>query len=547
MANFNKNYKSYNKNYNNNQNNDYINNQNTDYINNQNTDHQNTDHQNTGHQNTYHQNTGHQNTGHQNTYHQNTGHQNTSYQNNGYKNNQNTGYIKHPNTGYQNTSYQNTGNQNTGYIKHQNNEQNTSNQGFYKKSYNNETDIYQKSAFDTISDNVIMLVKETILDYLYNKIEISDHRYVIIKNISDIYKIKNEKYYVSSNSCGINSLIIFMKKDNNFYSYLIDRRSISYNKQSLNKSKVRFIEIKLAVDLKLYDGTIFDGILIDNDKVSSGDTNNNEKLSFIITDVFTFNGKSVITMDYKKKMYYISECIKEFIIDNKNNDTKYKNNIKLYISKPFEINQINQLLKEYIVPNVQKYNIKGISFYPVNSGIKLIYLFDKQDEKIKNDLQNNIIENNIQESGINELKKLEEEQGVNYVMDSSEINKKKIIYKYDIVNIESCDNITTNLEMKKTIIPDVYKLFGIFLAGENYIKKKIGIAYIPSFKLSLEYKTLFMNREVIIVNCKLNVNKHKWIPLNEATEQKIDIINMDKRYKIIEEIQEDNDDLILDE
>ena len=56
-----------------------------------------------------------------------------------------------------------------------------------------------------------------------------------------------------------------------------------------------------------------------------------------------------------------------------------------------------------------------------------------------------------------------------------------------------------------------------------------------------------MNREVIIVNCKLNVNKNKWIPVNEATEQKIDIINMDKRYKIIEEIQEDNDDLILDE
>jgi hypothetical protein len=533
MANLNKNYKSYN------------NNQNNDYINNQNTDYQNTDHQNASYQNN-------QNIGYKNN--QNTGYQNTSYKNNqstGYRNNQNTGYqntsyIKHQNN-EQNTSYikHQNNEQNTGYIKHQNNEQNTGNQGFYKKSYNNETDIYQKSAFDTISDNVIMLVKETILDYLYNKIEISDHRYVIIKNISDIYKIKNEKYYVSSNSCGINSLIIFMKKDNNFYSYLIDRRSISYNKQSLNKSKVRFIEIKLAVDLKLYDGTIFDGILID--KVSTGDTSNNEKLSFIITDVFTFNGKSIITMDYKKKMYYTSECIKEFIIDNKNNDAKYKNNIKLYISKPFEINQINQLLKEYIVPNVQKYNIKGISFYPVNSGIKLIYLFDKQDEKIKNDLQNNIIENNIQESGINELKKLEEEQGVNYVMDSSEINKKKIIYKYDIVNIECCDNITTNLEMKKTIIPDVYKLFGIFLSGENYIKKKIGIAYIPSFKLSLEYKTLFMNREVIIVNCKLNINKHKWIPLNEAPEQKIDIINMDKRYKIIEEIQEDNDDLILDE
>ena len=101
--------------------------------------------------------------------------------------------------------------------------------------------------------------------------------------------------------------------------------------------------------------------------------------------------------------------------------------------------------------------------------------------------------------------------------------------------------------MKKTQIPDVYKLFGIFYFNKEFVKKKIGIAYIPSFKLSLQIKTIFMNKDVIIMSCKLSINKNKWIPIEEAEVNKIDIINIDGRYKIIEEIIEDNDDLIVDE
>ena len=46
---------------------------------------------------------------------------------------------------------------------------------------------------------------------------------------------------------------------------MIDRRSISYNRQSLKKDTVRLTEIKIAVDNKLYDGTILDGVLIDTE------------------------------------------------------------------------------------------------------------------------------------------------------------------------------------------------------------------------------------------------------------------------------------------
>ena len=407
--------------------------------------------------------------------------------------------------------------------------------GGYNQNRTDINDDNDDSCNDT-SKHISNNIKTALLDFLYNKIEVNDHKYVIIKNISDIYELKNNKHYMSANTCGINSLIIFIKKDNNYYNYLVDRRSISYNRQSLNISKVRFVEIKLPVDIKLYDGTILDGILIDNNNIANDDVINN--MEFMITDVFLLNGKSLITMDYKKKMYMVNESLKEFIsnykpnVDDKNkNKNKNKNiNINLYVSHPYEINQFNSMFNEYISHNSNKYNIKGISFYPNTSGTKLIYIFDKQDEKIKNDLCNNT------HNYIDNDNKVDEAVGTDTKGDGDINSNLKIVYKYDIINIENTCNIECNLEMHKTNLPDVYKLFGIFFINNVYIKRRIGIAYIPTYKLSLKCKSHFMNKNILIFTCKLDINKHKWIPIDEATVQKIDIINKNSHFKIIEEI-----------
>jgi len=417
-----------------------------------------------------------------------------------------------------------------------NNKPNYQNQNYnqnYNKHYEKKENNYENNN-DYSNDNINISIKESILDYLYNRIEIGDHKYTIIKNVGDIYELKNDRYYVSGNSCGINSIIIFMKKNNNYYSYLIDRRSISYNRQSLNKTKVRFTEIKLAVDLKIYDGTIIDGILIDNDanKISlknNNITNDNSKMLFMVTDVFVLNGKSIINMNYKKKMYLMNDIINKSVEDNT------KNNIELFISQPYELNQISSLFQENIYNNTKKYNIKGIAFYPELSGSKLIYIFDKNDEKIKEELFKGI--DNID----NNLLKIEKD------IEEKEINNidKKIIYKYEIKDIENINEIILNLEMKKTLINDVYKLYAIFNYKNKYIKKKIGIAYIPTFIMSLKCKNLFLNKENIIMKCLLINNK--WVPLEESDINKIDIINLDTRFKVIEEILENYDDLHDDE
>ena len=101
--------------------------------------------------------------------------------------------------------------------------------------------------------------------------------------------------------------------------------------------------------------------------------------------------------------------------------------------------------------------------------------------------------------------------------------------------------------MRKTDTCDVYKLYGIFYAKDSnnekdiFIKKNIGIAYIPTYILSLQCNIYFLNKKKIIMKCKFDTNKNKWIPIEESKIKKIDIVNNDTRFSIIEEEYEENE------
>jgi len=405
------------------------------------------------------------------------------------------------------------------------NHNNSSNPNNHNRNYqNHHTSNYKKNPSNNHhTNNEEYNIKSHLLDYLYNKIEVGEHKYTIIKNIGDIYDLKSKKHYISANSCGINGIIMFLKKDGEYLSYLIDRRSISYNRQSLNKSGVRITEIKLAVDLKLYDGTILDGIVVDSDSnmITNTETKTTGGMNFMITDVFALGGKSLITMDYKKKMYTCGLMFEKLI----NNDDK-TNTIKINISRPYEMNEIKELFANDINGGIKKFNIKGITFYPQYSGNKLIYIFDKQDEMYKTELMD----------GNGKIDLIDD---TDLVQDNFEYSDKKRIFKFELVDPECLDDIVLNLQMVKTKTPDVYKLFGIFTGIQDreqiFIKKNIGFAYIPTYILSIKCQLYFMNRESIIMSCKFNTQKNKWIPIDEAEVQKIDILNEEKRLRITEQ------------
>ncbi len=436
------------------------------------------------------------------------------------------------NTNHYNHNNQNNNNNRINHFKprfnsnyNQNNQNNKYNQQNIKQIYNK----YNNQQPTLINNNEVnnqntddIVNKGLIIDYLYNKIEVGDYRYVIIKNASDIFEIKNKRYYVSGNTCGINAFLIFIKINNDYHSYLIDRRSISYSRESLNVSKVRFIKVKIDVNPKLYEGTIIDGIIIDNTKLDNiDDSVDKNSINFMCTDLLLMNGKSYININYKDKLYELKNVIKNY-----NNE---KNNIKLYINTPYEINEIDMLCQYYIKDNIKKYNIKGICFNPEFSGTKIIYLFDKTDDEYKNNLYQG------------KKSELNNDNNYNDEYKNNDNLEKRRIYKFEKKNLETTETIFKNLEMVKTNISDVYKLFAIFSFNQNnnqiFVKRRIGTAYIPTYNLSLKLKNMFILTDKIIMKCQLSENKLKWIPIDQADINKIDVINTDDKLKIIESFE----------
>ena len=253
--------------------------------------------------------------------------------------------------------------------------------------------------FDDISINI----KERVINELYDKIDVKDYRFLLIKNSDNIIDIKNSKYYVSANYGGIPSFLIFLKIDNGFHCYLIDRRSISFDRSYLsrnnnyNLNNVRMTKVNISVDIKLYDGTIFDCCLIDrvnNKNVSNNKINyfknndNNRKLQIIITDVFYLCNKNLLSYNYKNKIFNLTLFLKNNYISN------VKDNIELNITPVYELNQIKELFTHYHKHFGNILNIKGIVLYPIKSSVKLIYIYNQDDNSVKevlNDIQKEII------------------------------------------------------------------------------------------------------------------------------------------------------------
>ena len=408
-------------------------------------------------------------------------------------------------------------------------------------------------------------IKTTLINYLYDKVDIYNNKYTILKNVSDVYELKQKKYYISGNTCGINSFIIFYQKDDKFYSYLVDRRTLNHNRNYLKMDTIRLIPINCTVDKKMYEGTIIDGILIDNGTIQSNTTQSNTKMMFMITDVFVMQNKNIMNVNYKQKMYMIKNLFKEY--DNYDK----RNNIELYISRPYELNEISQLFNEVIKLNQKKYNIKGLTIYPEYSGNKLIYIFDKDDEKYKQEILNgktniyydypnnnllndkiintetkiikqtntNINTNDSKNTDVNNIINninniINEHHNSDEIIEDNEQKK----YICELIDSEIIEDIILNFEMIKTPIQDVYKLYALLNNKNKLIKIFIDVAYINSYNLSLKCKNIFKNKNNSYISCIFNSYKNKWTPIEELTiNNKLSIINNDKRLiqKIVNE------------
>jgi hypothetical protein len=353
--------------------------------------------------------------------------------------------------------------------------------------------------------------KNMLIDFIYSSIDISKFRYELLQYQSDLQRLQNQKYYLSANFTGKNCFLVFTTIRNKYYQYLVDRKTLSYNKNKNDISKIYLRNVNIRIDPSIYIGTIFDGIYTVSPK-------NNE--SFIITDIYYFMGKSYIDVPIDTKLFTIKEYLKSNLKQKESNKT-----LKVSINILHDVSKIKYFINN-VLPLEQKNSgliVKGICFYPETSGTKLIYLFDN--------------ENKTNENTPPIIRKIESGQTHNPMPNEDNGDEKISKYKY-IPKIK--ETIMAILEIKSTDMPDIYKLYAVEKVTKNnkvmYKRKSMGIASIPSLQKSVWCKELLSKSSNVLVNCKYDTCKNKWEPLTQESIQNMPshIQDIEKKMDIIE-------------
>lgn len=328
-------------------------------------------------------------------------------------------------------------------------------------------------------------VKEQLIDYVYKSVNLSKYKYKLIEYETDLPLLKEKKFFVSPNYNGIQGLLIFKKIKDKYYSLIMDRRTLKYNREEVDIDSVKLIPISARLDETIYNGTIIDGVLLYNHM--------NGIKNFVINDIYIFRGKDLSNDKINDKMININTYLEQFM----KQDDKM-NNILFIVNKLYNLYELKQLAHMYIPSS--KYNtcVKGLSFFPEISGYKLIYLYN-------NCAQGEATANQTEPEAIIKEKP----------------SHTQLVIKPTQKLLKGAGMAV--LRMKKTGIVDVYHLYGakkVVQDGRSLLKfKKLGLAYLPTTETSQFCMKLFEDRDEddsILVECKYVPDKNKWIPIKLA-------------------------------
>ena len=209
-----------------------------------------------------------------------------------------------------------------------------------------------------ITDKHDDLIKSKI-NIIYSSLNLSNFNYEILTNKDGLLQLLNNPYTISLNFSGTRCLLIFNKINDKYYSYLVNRDKLSYSQNKLNYSTIEITNIDIKLNIDIYKGTILDGIYIKG----------KSKNTFVITDVFYFEGINKTKDKIIDKLNYICEYLQKYYIQSDKT-----NNIELTVNQLFDITKIKQIVYNEI-PLMRNYPVSGISFYPELSGKKLHFLF----------------------------------------------------------------------------------------------------------------------------------------------------------------------------
>jgi len=333
--------------------------------------------------------------------------------------------------------------------------------------------------------------KKKIIDFLFNTINLSKYRYTFLNSHSNLKFLKENEHYVSPNFHGYNYLLIFMTINDSHLSIMIDRRKLKYNKEHIDFNKLVCIKVNMNISKKVYNGTILDG------KYIRHNNKNSNNYTFLVQDYYFLLGNSVLDVELSQKINMLDSTIKKYF-----SNVPCKNfNIK--INKLYSYHELDTMITK-VMPNL-KLLTNGIIFFPKHSGTSIIFLNKKET---KEETKIEIIEGNKENSS----------SLVPDRLDDIIMNMKTYLHNRNYSYINSSPDSQVNLQLKRTKIPDVYD---IYCKNNDELVKK-GIAHIPNMKTSHMCQDYFKNNETKLFKCTYYKKFLKWIPIEEAKNNKID-------------------------
>lgn len=315
-------------------------------------------------------------------------------------------------------------------------------------------------------------LKNKIVNFLFNSIDLSLYRYNILTNIQKLQFLKENEHYVAPNFLGYNYLLLFLTIDGVRYSVAVDKKGLSYHKNQINIKSINIFKILVNASEAIFRGSIFDCKLL-----NIGDRKA-YKYSMLINDCYFLMGNKLLDVDMIQKINHINSIIKNHFHSCKNFDFK--------INKLTEYKNLKNLI-ENIIPSCT-IKCQGLIFFPKYSGINILFISKKGQSKIDIDSNNS----------------------------NQEISNKSYDLIVNLTDYLKCRNYSyeTNgknkkLWLKNTEIPDVYNVF------EDIDDAKLGIAHIPNIKISHMCTDLIKEDPVRFI-CTYSNSFKKWIPVKSC-------------------------------
>jgi len=382
----------------------------------------------------------------------------------------------------------------------------------------------QSTSQITIDDK---LTKQ-LVGRIYAEMDLSKFRYEMLTYENDLQKLLRNKYFVTFNFYGNNSLLVFTKVQNKFYSFTVDRQTLSYNFSKIDYSKVKLKLVNLSLDDQIYNGTIFEGILIKG--------NDNKDDTYVISDVYKFCGKDMS----KDKINIKFLNVVEYLRSNYDKDL-VSNNLQLEVNTLFPLDKFDNFVDK-VMKKSTKFKYRGICFYPEVSETKLIFNLQQSNSDNQSNFNNKSNENkyvklNTQPRNNDmEYKNIHKEREQERENKSDIEQKDRSDKKYRYFNDSNTD-IFGIFDMKTTGKPDVYKLYAVekeIIDKKTLLRKVyVGIAHIKGINMSHSIKNLFEDKKSLLMKCKFNNDTSKWEPIEEEKTIKIPSLIEDIESKLV--------------